>query len=91
MRRAAKVDLNQQAIVDALRQIGCDVEVIGRPVDLLCGYKGVNLLLECKNPKGKNSLAEGQKRFMATWRGQVRVVRAVDEAIRAVRGFVNAD
>lgn len=35
MRRASKVDLSQQAIVEGLRAHGFRVEIIGRPVDLL--------------------------------------------------------
>lgn len=84
MRRAAKVDGNQREIINALKAIGCDVEVIGLPVDLVVGYRCRNFLVECKNPKGSNRLTDGQKEFIARWRGQVRVVRSAEEAIRLV-------
>jgi hypothetical protein len=86
MRRAARVDTNQPDIVRALQKIGCDVEVIGRPVDLLVGYRAKNFLIEVKNPNGENKVYDGQKDFISRWRGQVRVVRSADEAIRLVTG-----
>lgn len=85
-RYAEKIDANQKAIVDALKRIGCDVYSIGQPVDLVVGYRARNFLMEVKNPNGKNELTDAQKEFIATWRGQVRVVRSADEAIRLVTG-----
>jgi hypothetical protein len=84
MRRAARVDANQRAIIKALEKIGCDVAVIGQPVDIVCGYRARNFLMEIKNPLGENKLSAGQKEFISSWRGQVRVVRSADEAIRLV-------
>ena len=45
---AKTVDLNQSEIVSALRAIGCEVWVIGRPCDLLVGYRKRNYIIECK-------------------------------------------
>ena len=84
MRRAARKDGNERDIVKALRAIGCDVERIGRPVDLLVGYRALNFLLEVKDPHGDNRLSDGQKEFIQLWRGQVRVVRSAAEAVRLV-------
>lgn len=86
MRRAARKDGNEAVIVKALRAIGCDVEHIGRPVDLLVGYRARNYLFEVKDPLGENRLSDGQKQFIELWRGQVRVVRSADEAVRLVTG-----
>lgn len=87
MRRAAKVDGNQQDIVDALRAIGCDVYVIGKPVDLLVGYRVRNFLIEVKR-KGRENRKDqqAQRDWMAKWRGQVRVVTSPEEAIALVTG-----
>jgi hypothetical protein len=38
MRHALRVDFNQAAIVLALRQAGCHVDIIGLPVDLRLAY-----------------------------------------------------
>ena len=49
MRRAARVDATQEAIVSALRAAGAYVWVIGLPVDLLVGYKGHTFCVEVKS------------------------------------------
>ena len=54
MRRAAKVDDSQAAIVSALRQCRCKVDVIGQPVDLLVRIGSLYATAECKTP-GRNS------------------------------------
>lgn len=86
MRRAAKVDATQAAIVDALRRCGVAVECIGMPLDLLCCHRGRTLLLECKNADGKDQITKGQAEFLSKWPGEVYIVRTPDEAIRAVLG-----
>ena len=80
---AKKVDGNQQEIVDALRAIGCDVQVIGEPVDLLVGYHARNYLLEVKRP-GEKPRTQKQKDFIRNWKGQVRIVESAEEAIDLV-------
>lgn len=83
MRRASRVDQNHAEIVKALRKVGCSVlslAAIGKGApDLLLGYKGKNVLLEVKRPKGK--LNDQQEAFRAAWRGDLCVVRSVDEAL----------
>ena len=86
MRRAAKIDQNQTEIVKALRKVGCSVLSLaalgkGAP-DLLLGYKGKNVLLEIKRPKGK--LNDQQQEFRIMWRGDLCVVRSVDEALMVI-------
>lgn len=85
---AAKVDRNQREIVDALKSCGCDVMFIGKPVDLLIGVRGKNLLLEVKAPKAKGEpggkLTPEQEVFFKEWRGQKAIVRTPEEALRAV-------
>lgn len=89
MRRAARVDANQDAIVSALRAAGASVWLIGRPVDALVGLRGVTLLMEFKNPAsryGKKGANDNQKDFMATWRGgPVSLVDGPEAALRALR------
>ena len=48
MRRAARVDANQAEIVAALRQAGASVWIIGIPVDLLVGFRGMTIAVEIK-------------------------------------------
>lgn len=84
MRRAAKIDATQTAIVDALRRCGVQVESIGKPLDLLVTHRGRTLLIECKSPGG--SFTKDQAEFMAYWTGEVHVCKTPDEALRAVLG-----
>lgn len=86
MRRAAKVDGTQGAIVEALRRIGVHVEIVGKPVDLLCSHKGLWFVVEVKNAQGKNQLTKDQVEFIARSQGPVHIVRTPDEAVRAVLG-----
>ena len=87
-KHGAKVDRNQGDIVAELKKIGCNVEVIGTPVDLLVGFRGRNYLLEVKVPKSKGERGgkktEAQEEFFATWRGQKAIVQSPDDALRAV-------
>jgi len=87
MRRAAKVDSNQDAIVDAYRGLGCTVTSLaglGRGVpDLLVGYRGKLSLVEVKTPKGK--LRPMQEEFRKMW--PVRVVRSVEDVMQHVEAM----
>jgi hypothetical protein len=68
MRRAARVDANQEAIVSALRAAGAYVWIIGLPVDLLVGYKGHSFLIEIKTDS-KKRLTKLQADFFENWSG----------------------
>jgi hypothetical protein len=86
VRRAARVDANQAAIVSALRAAGCSVWVIGLPVDLLVGKSKQTVLVEIKTAKGTYTpLQEG---FMSTWEGgAVATIRDVDAALTLARSL----
>lgn len=72
-------DANAVEIISALRQAGASVESIGRPLDILVGWRGETYLVEIKTPQGK--LRQSQKAFLAAWKGHAMVVRSVDEAM----------
>lgn len=83
-RLAAKRDTNERAIVDALRGVGASVVQLsdkGVP-DLLVGFRGETLLMEVKGKRGK--LTADQVEWHDGWRGQVAVVRSVDEALAVI-------
>lgn len=91
MRRIARIDGNQRAIVEALRARGCSVlslATLGRGCpDILVGFRGANVLLEIKNPskdKRSHNLTPDELAFHRTWRGRVVVVESVAEALAAV-------
>lgn len=88
MRRAAKVDSNQDGIVKALKRCGISVEVIGKPVDLIVHNprNDITALMEVKNPDGRDQLTKDQIEFIARWPGPLYVVRSIEEALTAVLG-----
>lgn len=91
MRRAAKIDANQPAVIAALRQIGCTVQPLhavgkGCP-DLLVGFIGGNVLLEIKDgnkPPSARLLTPDQVDWHQMWKGPVAVVKTPEEAIAVV-------
>lgn len=89
MRRAARRDLVEPQIVDALRNAGVRVTIANIPglCDLIGWYepKGLLRLLECKAPDGKLTPLQ-IKRTKEGW--PVAVVRSVADAL-AVFGIVN--
>lgn len=91
MRRAAKVDDNQQQIIDALKGIGATVQPLhhvgGGVPDLAVGWQGRTYMLEVKNPGQDSShqrLTSVQAKWHAWWRGHASVVRTVEDAFRAI-------
>lgn len=87
MRRAARVDANQKAIVRALRQAGATVQhlhTIGQGCpDLLVGFREDTFLLEVKTKRGKLTSDEADWHLM--WRGSVVwIVRCVEDALAAI-------
>lgn len=91
MRRAAKIDDNQTEIVAALRKLGASVQILsavgqGCP-DLLCGFRGKNILLEIKDGNkviSAQKLTPDQVDWHRRWQGQKAVVNSVDAAIQVI-------
>jgi hypothetical protein len=86
-----KVDRNQAEITRALRQAGATVQPlheIGHGcVDLLVGFRGVNVLLEIKDwmqPPSRQKLTPDEKEWHENWRGQVAVVKTATEALQVI-------
>jgi hypothetical protein len=88
MRRAARVDANQEAIVSALRAANAYVWIIGLPVDLLVGYKGHTFLVEIKTDS-KKRLTKLQADFFENWMGGT--LCRIDNAESALRMLKVAD
>lgn len=87
-RYAAKVDANQSDIVKAIRDAYgphavLDLSAVGGGCpDLLFGIRGCNIFAEIKTDRG--SLTADQIKFHDRWRGQLAIVRSVDEALRVI-------
>jgi Holliday junction resolvase len=89
MRR--RTDNNQTEIVEILRAVGCSVAItsgLGRGFpDLVVGYRGKNYLFEIKDGNkapSQRKLTIDEKRFHETWRGQVFVIKNINEALRTI-------
>lgn len=93
MRRAAKIDDNQNEIVDGLRKLGCSVAITsgvgsGFP-DLIVGRLGVNILIEVKDggkSPSRQALTLDQVKWHDEWRGQKSVCNSLDAAIDVIFG-----
>jgi hypothetical protein len=94
MRRANRIDDNQNDIVTALRKAGATVRVIsqgeGIP-DLLVGFRGETILLEVKDgnkPPSARTLTPAEKKFFDEWEGGLcMVVKSVEDAIELLEGI----
>lgn len=84
--RYAKVDQNQGEIVEALRACGVSVQSLasigkGCP-DLVAAKGSMTWMIEVKGPKGK--LTPDQIDFIQNWKGDVHIVRTVNDALELV-------
>lgn len=86
MRYALRVDANQTEIISVLQAAGAQVEVIGKPVDLLVGINGIFAFFEIKDgnkPKSQQKRTPAQIKFFEKWAGYpVCLVDGPDAAIR---------
>jgi len=94
MRRANRIDDNQNDIVAALRKAGATVRIIsqgdGIP-DLLVGFKGETFLFEVKDgnkPPSARTLTDAEKKFFMEWTGGIcAIVESVDDALKLLEGI----
>ena len=91
MRRAARIDGNQEEVIKQLRSHGCSVQPLhtvgGGVPDLLVGYMGTNYLIELKDGSKKPSerrLNSKQVEWHTTWRGTVVKVESWEEALAVI-------
>lgn len=96
--RAAKIDANQNEIVDALRKAGCTVQILSSVgkgcTDLVVGIPfrevGLSLMMEVKDgkkPKSAQKLTPDQVDWHNKWVGSKVVVSSVESAIEAVNDY----
>ena len=93
-RHNAKRDASEPAIVAVLERVGFSVYRLDRPVDLLCGFRGRNYLVEVKT--GTKGYAKGlnanQQSFAEDWRGSpVFTLHSVDDAVSFSQAIARGD
>ena len=82
-RKMTRPDSTQQPIVDALRKAGVRVYIIGEPADLLCFYRGVWRVLECKPKDYKGPRADQKEQTEFLKATNTPVVKTIWEALSA--------
>jgi len=95
-----RVDQNQAAIVQVLRQLGASVlhtHDLGKGApDLIVAYGGragsggVTTLVEIKNGElspSRQRLTEDEQLFHDTWRGEIVILRSVNDAVTFIQGM----
>lgn len=92
MRRRARTDANQQAVIDVLRQVGASVHSLaaigdGCP-DLLVGYNGRTFLMEVKDGTKRMSdirLTDDQVQWHRKWTGgSLSIVYGPEGALKVI-------
>ena len=91
MRQKARIDDNQEAVVEGLRKAGASVAITsslgkGFP-DIVVGFRRRNYLLEIKNPEQppkKRLLTKDEDIFHMAWTGQISIVETTEEALRTI-------
>jgi hypothetical protein len=70
-RRNPKRDASEPEIVSTLQALGCTVERLDRPCDLLVGFRGGNYLIEAKTAGTQygKKLNINQEQFNTHWNG----------------------
>ncbi len=92
MRRAARTDANQTAVIEVLRQVGATVHSLaamgnGCP-DLLVGFRGRTCLMEVKDgkkPPSETRLTPDQVVWHNQWTGgSLSVVYSPEDALKGI-------
>jgi hypothetical protein len=92
MRRAGKIDANQNLVVKQLRQLGYSVRITsmlgnGFP-DLLIGKHNKNYLVELKDgskPPSQRRLTDAEVEFIDSWQGTVIVSHDLDGILNQIK------
>ena len=87
--RAAKIDANQNEIVNALRKAGCSVQILssvgkGCPDILVASPSGFLVLMEIKDgnkPPSARKLTPDQVEFHREWNSEIAIVLDAEQAI----------
>ena len=92
MRRAARIDSNQNEIVEALRRCGASVLITSQLkncFDILVGYNGINYIVEIKDgdkPPSQRKLTKGEEKFRKEWKGgEYHIIESISEALNLIK------
>lgn len=87
-RRKAKIDDNQQEIVNTFRSMGISTAITSSAgdgfTDLVIGYGGLTVLVEVKDgkkPPSAQKLTPAQQRFHSSFLGAITTINSVEKAV----------
>ena len=91
-RYGSKTDQNQSALLACIRMIPnisiCDLSDTGSGCpDVMLGLSGRNILIEIKRPDcapSRSKLNDKQEKWHGEWKGQVAVVRTLDDVLEVL-------
>jgi len=91
MRRAARIDSNQNTIVKQLRSIP-GVTVATRHEDILIGFRGLTFWVELKNPDvikksggfKAGAIKDSQEKLRNEWTGQYLIAWTIDQILEEI-------
>lgn len=97
--RAAKIDANQNEIVDALRKAGCSVQILssvgkGCPDILVASPTGFLVLMEIKDgnkPPSARKLTPDQVEFHKNWNSEIAIVLNAEQAVNVARQRIRSE
>jgi len=92
IRRAAKIDENQPALVELIRAMGVSVAITSAAhdgfTDLVIGFGGVTVLVEVKDgskPPARRKLTPQQVTFHGSFKGAITVIENEQQAAELVK------
>lgn len=88
MRKFGKIDSNQKAIIQRLREIPSlsvvSIASVGNGIpDIIIGYKNFNYLIELKS-SSTSKLTEQEIKFVKGWNGNVAVCYNLDQVLQVI-------
>jgi len=84
--RARRTDANHAELLRAAAALGFDCwdcHALPGPFDAVLGLRGVNIGIEIKTEKGKETRTQREK--WSAWRGQRAIVRSIDDLIALLK------
>ena len=88
MRRAARIDDNQNEVVECFRSLGWSVLIVSqlkKCCDIFVSKHGRTIAVEIKDgskPPSKRKLTEGEQEFKDNWQGEYAIVESIDDVVK---------
>ena len=87
----SRPDHNRDEIIEAFKKMGASVSKLA-PVDLIVGFPDRTFLVEVKDGSkspSRQKLTKAEAMFIKSWRGEISIVRSVEDALAIARPHAN--